>query len=442
MTDARADLLTRDARVMAAIQKLRFSPVAVTGGKGCSLIEAGGRELLDLSASWGSASLGHGHPAWVDAIARAAANPAGASTLSATTAPAVALVERLLALVPGVGDRRVWLGHSGSDANEAAARAIAAATGRHRFIAFTGAYHGGSAGSMAISGHAVQAHAARAPGLVLIPYPDVYREEPAADPGAAVLAELDRRFATDVDPREVAALFIEPVQSDGGLLVPPPGFLRALADRCRAHGILIVCDEVKVGLGRSGLLHAFAHDGLSPDVVTFGKGLGGGLPLSAVVGPAAILDHATAFAMQTLHGNPVTAAAGLAVLDTIEAEGLVANAAAMGARLQAGLRDLAQRHALIGDVRGRGLVIGVELVTDRASRTAARDAAAKVVVRALEHGAVVYYVGKRSNVLELTPPLVIDADAVDRAVAILGRAISDVERGLVPDSAIAGFTGW
>lgn len=442
MSAARDDLLARDARALAALQKLRFSPLAVTGGQGCDLIEAGGRRLLDLSASWGAASLGHGHPAIVAAIAHAAANPAGASTLSAATAPAVALAERLLAITPGTGERRVWLGHSGSDANEAAARAIAAATGRKRFIAFSGAYHGGSAGSMAISGHAVQAHAERAAGLVLIPYPDVYRDEPAADPGAAVLAELDRRFATDVDPREVAALFIEPIQSDGGLLVPPPGFLRALAERCRRHGILIACDEVKVGLGRTGLLHAFAHDGLTPDIVTFGKGLGGGLPLSAVVGPAHVLDHATAFAMQTLHGNPVSAAAGLAVLDTIESEALVERAARMGARLLAGLRDVAQRHAIVGDVRGRGLIIGVEMVEGRASKAAARAAAAKVVVRALELGVVLYYVGKRSNVLELTPPLVIDEAAVDRAIELLGRAIGDVAQGKVPDEAIAGFAGW
>jgi 4-aminobutyrate aminotransferase len=442
MTGARDALLARDARVMAAVQKLRFSPLALVGGEGCELIEAGGRRLLDLSGSWGAASLGYGHPAWVAAIRRATASPAGASTLSATTAPAVELAERLLAIVPGAGERRVWLGHSGSDANETAARAAAAATGRRGFIAFSGAYHGGSVGSMAISGHAAQAHAERAPGLVLISYPDVYRGEPGDDPGAAVLAELDRRFASEVDPRDVAALFIEPIQSDGGLLVPPAGFFAALTERCRRHGILIVCDEVKVGLGRTGLLHAFQHDGIAPDMVTFGKGLGGGVPLSAVVGPAAVLDHATAFAMQTLHGNPVSASAGLAVLDTIRDEHLVERARAMGERLQAGLRGLAQRHATIGDVRGRGLIVGVELVEDRATKAPARIAAAKVVVRALELGAVLYYVGKRSNVLELTPPLVIDEAAIDRAVDLLGRAIGDVERGRVPDEAIAGFAGW
>jgi 4-aminobutyrate aminotransferase len=439
MNGAVADLLARDAAALARIQTLRFAPLAVEGGRGCHLIEAGGRRLLDLSGSWGAASLGYGHPAWAEAVRKATLSPAAASLLSSATAPSVELAERLLALVPGAGERRVWLGHSGSDANEAAARAIRAATGRSRFVTFAGAYHGGSAGSMAVSGHAVQAYAERAAGLLTIPYPDAWRD--GAGAAQASLAALDRALG-GVDPSEIAALFMEPIQSDGGLLVPPPGFLADVVARCRRHGILIVVDEVKVGLGRSGLLHAFQHEGFVPDVVTFGKALGGGLPLGAMVGPRTVLDHATAFAMQTLHGNPISAAAGLAVLDAIEREGLPRRAQAMGRRLQAGLRALMQGHPMIGDVRGRGLAIGVELVADRATKEPAHRAAAKVVVRALELGLVLYYVGSRSNVLELTPPLVIGEAEVDEGMALLGQAIGDVERGRVPDEAVAAYAGW
>ncbi|MEZ5926038.1 MAG: aspartate aminotransferase family protein [Hyphomicrobiaceae bacterium] len=439
---ARNDLYGRDAAVMAGIQKLRFFPLALTGGRGSRVLDESGRALLDLSAAWGSASLGYGHPALVEAVTTAASNPAGASTLSAANLPAVTLAETILKTLPHMRDHKVWLGHSGSDANEAAFRAVTAATGRSRILAFIGAYHGGSAGSMAISGHSVQAHAARAPGLTLIPYPNPYRPYMGDSTGAKVLELVAHLFATTCPPDEVAALWIEPIQSDGGLIVPPPGFMRQLSDLCRKHGILIVSDEVKVGLARSGQLHAFAHEGITPDIVCLGKGLGGGLPLSAMIGPADILDISTAFAMQTLHGNPISAAAGAAVLRAIEREGLVENARDVGAHLMAGLEGLKSKHPEIGSVRGRGLALGVELVADRQSLTPAKALAAKTVYRAFELGLVVYYVGLDSNVLELTPPLILTTEEADEAVNILDQAIADARDGRVDDDSVAAFAGW
>lgn len=312
-------------------------------------------------------------------------------------------------------------------------RSIAAATGRTRFLAFEGAYHGGNTGAMSISGHPVQSHASRHPGLALVPYPGG-RNRPDGD---AVLAKIESLLAAILPPHEVAAFFIEPIQSDGGMLVPPPGFLSKLAVLCRRHGILTVCDEVKVGLARSGRLHCFEHEGFVPDVVCFGKGLGGGLPLGALVAPAAILDHAASFAMQTLHGNPVSASAGLAVLNTIEAEGLAANAAQAGDHLFRGLSELKERHPVIIDIRGRGLAIGVELDHNLVPR-----AAAQTVYRAFELGVIVYYVGVTSNVLELTPPLIFKIPDADEAVAILDHALGDVEAGRFDAAKLANFTGW
>ncbi|MFZ5678069.1 MAG: aspartate aminotransferase family protein [Pseudomonadota bacterium] len=431
------DLYARDEAAIGNLQKLRFFPSALTGGKGTRVIDQSGRSLLDLSAAWGAAGLGYGHPALVEAVTRALANTAGASVLSSANLPAVELAESLLATVPEIDGAKVWLGHSGSDANEAMFRAVTAATGRSRILAFAGAYHGGTAASMAISGHSVQTHAARHAGLTLIPYPALSRPFMGDPTGGRVLELVAHLLKTTCPGEQVAALFIEPIQSDGGMIVPPPGFLKELVALCRRYGILIVSDEVKVGLARTGRMHAYAFDDFVPDIVCFGKGLGGGLPLAAAVAPARILDFASSFAMQTLHGNPISAAAGLAVLDTIKRDRLADNAASVGSYLMDGLEKLQQRHRMIREVRGRGLAIGIELDPDRARRYAA-----KTVYRAFELGLVLYYVGLESNVLELTPPLILTKHDVDGALAILDRSLADVEAGAVSDQTIAPFAGW
>ncbi|HFA59542.1 MAG TPA: aminotransferase class III-fold pyridoxal phosphate-dependent enzyme [Rhodospirillales bacterium] len=434
-------LYDRDVASVSALQKLRFFPLALTGGEGCRLIDDRGRRLLDLSAAWGAASLGYGHPAIRRKVDAALRSQAGASILSSTSLQAVTLAERLLEIVPGEGERRVWLGHSGSDANETVARAVVAATGRRRILAFSGAYHGGTQGSMAISGHSAQEGTAKFEGLTLVPYPDPYRPYEGDPTGHALLAHIERRLETDCPGSEVAAFFLEPIQADGGLIVPPEGFFAKLAGICARYGILTVCDEVKVGLARPGSLHAFEQEGFRPDILVLGKGLGGGLPISAVIGPARILDFAPAFSMQTLHGNPVCAAAALAVLETIEGEGLVSRAAEVGGYLMRLLADARDRLPVIGDVRGRGLAIGVELVLDEA-KTPAADLARKTVYRAWELGAVFYYVGMQSNVLELTPPLTLTREEAREGADILLRAIEDALAGKVPDSAVAPFSGW
>jgi 4-aminobutyrate aminotransferase len=433
-------LFERDARVIANIARLRFSPLSLIGGSGNRLIEEGGRRLLDLSASFGPAILGYSHPAIADAVATACGNMAGASLLAFPNENAVALAEDLLRLTPGRGERRVWFGHSGSDANDCAMRVLQAATGRTRFISFIGSYHGSLSGSMSISGHTAMTHTLPRGGLVLLPYPDRYRAQFSAE---QVLSLLDYQFSTTCPPQQVAAVFVEPLMADGGLIVPPAGFLAAIQQRCRQHGICLVVDEVKVGLARSGRMHCFEHEGLEPDLVVFGKALGGGLPLSALIGPRHIMDHAPAFALQTTAGNPVATAAGRAVLRVISEEGLVERANQVGAVLERGLHALSARQAMVGEVRGRGLALGVELVQDRGSRApVAVTTTAKVIYRAYQLGAVFFYVGLRGNVLELTPPLTLSEQEAGEGVAIIDQALTDVANGMVSDEAVRPFTMW
>ncbi len=434
-------LYARESRSVSKMAHLRFFPQAVVGGSGAYLTADDGRQLLDFSASWGAASLGHSHPAIREAVGRALSDQAGASYLSSANEACVLLAEKLLSLVPERARGRVWFGHSGSDANETVARIVVAATGRPRILAFHGAYHGGTIGSMGVSGHPAQ-QGSRAEGLTLVPYPNSYAAGSPEAARDAALAHLERLFATEVPPEEVAAFFIEPIQSDGGMLVPPDGFFKAVEALCRRHGILIVSDEVKVGLGRSGRFNAFEHSGIEPDIVVFGKGLGGGLPISAVVGPEAIMNHSVAFSLQTVHGNPVCAAAALAVLQTIERDHLILNADRSGKVLREALDRLTARHTLIGDVRGRGLALGIELVTDPASREPASRQAALTVYRAFQLGLVLYYVGVQSNVLELTPPLTLTPAEAELGVAMLGQALADVAAGRIDEALLGDFAGW
>lgn len=428
-------LYQRDEAVIAGIEKLRFFPLEVVSGHGSTLVTPDGRELLDLSATWTASGLGHGHPAVADAVSRAVRSAPGAGGLSAVHPDSVGLAEDLLALVPGSGERRVYLGHAGSDANDVALRACRHATGRRTVLAFEHSYHGGVGVAMGVSGVHVDAGVTPDADVVFLPYPNPFRPADGdVDADVASCLKLaDRHMSTGA----VACLIVEPILSDGGLVVPPDGFLARLHEVCRRHGVPMICDEVKMGLGRPGTLHAFDHDGVVPDIVTFGKVLGGGLPLSAAVGPADLLDNPPAAALLTTAGNPVCTAAGRAVLATIVGDQLAERAAKVGAALQDALRAL--ELDVIGDVRGRGLAIGLELVDPTTGGRAPR-LAAQVSYRAWELGAVVYYVG--GNVLEITPPLVLTEDEAARAAEILGSAIADAAAGKVDAEEVARYAGW
>jgi 4-aminobutyrate aminotransferase len=435
------DLLTRDAASVAGVEKLRFFPLVAESGNGTVLVEPGGRELLDFSSSWTAGGLGYGNSTVTKAIVEAATNPPGFGGISAIHPDLVKFAELLLSIVPGEENRRVYIGNTGSDANDVVLRACKFNTGKSRVITFENSYHGGVGFAMGVSGVHVGTNTTAADGAIFIPYPDPFR--PHLGSIADSVADSLQRIQSELEAGDVACLIMEPIQSDGGLIVPPPGFMKSVATLCKTHDVLFICDEVKVGLGRTGLLHAFLLDDVVPDIVTFGKMLGGGLPLSAAVGPARILDGPTGSALMTAAGNPICVAAGIAALEVIVSQDLASLAKNSGQKLRELFSDLVTEFDIadvVGDVRGHGLAIGIDLVTDRETNNRNHDLARKTVYRAWELGVVVYYVG--ANVLEVTPPLTVLANEIEQGIRIIAQAIADAKSGLVTDEMITAYTGW
>ncbi len=438
--DRTKELLALEGPNLSDLMKIRFYPCVLRRGEGCWVEDEDGNVFLDLSAGAAVMNLGYRHPAVAEAVVAAMHGPWSTTSAVVAHQAEITLAARLNALVPG--DTKVWFGTSGSEALDMLARYVRSASGSDHIISFKGADHGQTAGSARISGLAFHSDVA-SDDVTLLPYPNPYRC--AAGPcetEACSLACLDGVERALAARGRTAAVFFEPVQSNGGDIVPPRNVLPALRDLCDAAGVWLVLDEIKVGLGRTGKLFAYEHADIVPDAVALGKALGGGLPLSAVIGRGEILDVALGGCVSTLAGSPIPCAAALAVLDVLESEDLAGNARRRGEQLLAGLREVTADSQIVGDVRGLGLVLGVELVEDRLSRTHSPSAAAKVVFRCHELGALTIYTGIAGNVVELTPPLTICRDEVETAIRIVGAAIADVERGVVADEQLANYRGW
>lgn len=443
-----ATIAERDARFIGTAIKIRYTPFVLAGGDGPWLVDPDGRRYLDFGAGWSVAHLGYGNDHVRRAVAAQLDRTTYAGLNSTVNLPAVDLAERLVTLIPGDGPKKAWFGLSGSDASEAALRLILRATGRRRVLSFVGSWHGTTDATMGLSGHTAFTAAPGGGHITKLPYPDPYRNPFGDRFGSNQVVDqcLDYvegyLFRTVCPPEDVAAVFVEAVQADSGDVIPPPDFLPKLRALCDRHGILLVADEVKTGLGRTGEMFAIEHIGTAADVVLLGKSLGGGLPLSAVLAPPDILDCGSGIALYTMSGNATSCAAALATLDVVEGEGLVDRSAQNGAYLRQRLADTLSKHEPVGDVRGLGMMIGVDLVRDRATKEPDQRLAAKVVYRAWELGLILFYAGSWGNVLEITPPLILSREEIDQGVDILDRAIADAIAGKVSDEAVAPFAGW
>jgi len=405
------DMFSRDARNIGNVLKLRFYPITVEKGKGSILIDVDGKEYIDFNAGWAVANTGYCHPGIIKAVHMQMQRLSFSSLTSVLSAESIELAERLKELTPGNFDKKVWFGHSGSDANEFVAKIAPLASQRPRILTFVGSYHGQTMGSYAMSGHPAQSRFIGGGNVVKLPYPYCYRcafEKTPCDCGLFCLKYIKNYiFKAVCQPDQVAALVIEAIQSDGGDIVPPDGFLKGLQEICNEHGIYFIIDEVKVGFGRTGKFFGFENWDVVPDAVIMGKPMASGQPLSAVVGRKELMDAGVGQHLFTTAGNPVACAASLETLSVIKEERLEANAANIGIYLLEQFHKLKEKYEIIGDVRGKGLILGIELVKDRDTKEPADEMAALVVYRSYELGLLYYYAGIHSNVLEFTPPLVL-----------------------------------
>jgi len=425
-------VIERDHRVMSQNYRKDY-PLVVERASGAMVEDPDGNRYLDFAAGIAVAATGHSHPAVVAAIKDQADRFLHMCATDFYYENVVALAEGLARRAPGPGPWRVFFANSGAEVVEGAIKLARLRTGRPKVVAFYGAFHGRTYGAMSLTASKPvqrRGYGPFVPEVLHSHYAYCYRCPVNRQPETCGVECLDlltkTMFGTTVDPREVAAVIVEPVQGEGGYVVPHPGFLKRLRDITREHGILLIADEVQCGMGRTGRLFASEHFGLEPDIVTLAKGIASGMPLGALVARDDVMQWNDGGHGSTFGGNPVSVAAALATFRLLE-EGLVDNARDVGAFLKARLEERFRALPVVGDVRGLGLMIGVEIVADKATREGAPALRERILEEAFSRGLLLLGCGK--STIRLSPPLVVDRDDATAAAAILGDAIEAAALG-------------
>ncbi len=420
-------IIDRDRRFVSP-SYTRDYPFVIARGEGAVVEDVDGNRFLDCAAGIAVNSTGVSHPDVVAAIVAQAQQFLHMSGTDFYYEPQVRLAEELAAIVPIAGEVRTFFANSGTETTEAAIKLARYHTKRQAVIAFMGAFHGRSLGALSLTASkAIQRRgfAPFLPGVYHAPYPDTYRFDGSADACAeqALSFIRDQILVHLVSPDEVSAVVVEPIQGEGGYIVPPAAFLQGLRELTRQHGMVLVVDEVQSGMGRTGKMFACEHFGLEADVVNIAKGIASGMPLGVTCARADIMAWPPGAHASTFGGNPVSCAAANATIRLLK-ESLVANAASVGAYLLDGLRALQGKHALVGDVRGRGLMIGIELVRDRRTKERATDERNALVQAMFRRGVLVLGAGR--NALRLAPPLVLSKAQADSVLTIFDQALTEV----------------
>lgn len=416
------EVIKRDGQILSP-SYTRSYPLVAARGEGAIVEDVDGNRFLDLNAGIAVVATGHCHPRVVKAIQEQAARLVHMSGTDFYYENMVALAEKLAALAPGGVPRRVYYGNSGAEAIEAAIKMARYHTGRDKFIAFLGAFHGRTLGALSLTGSkSVQRRGfgPLVPGVTHVPYAYCYRcaygKQPETCNVECARFIEDTLFKTILPGEEVAAIVVEPVQGEGGYVVPPQKFFDELQRIASKFGVLLICDEIQTGMGRTGRMWASEHYGVVPDILAAAKGIASGMPLAAAVARADLMQWPPGAHASTFGGNPVSVAAALTTIELLEQE-LIDNAAQVGAHMRDRIRDWPRRFPIVGDVRGLGLMIGIEIVRDRETREKASGVRDRLVWMAFERGLLL--LGAGANVIRISPPLVITKDQADFAIDTL-----------------------
>ena len=443
------EVVERDRKVLSQACRMAYYPLVVSKAEGTRIYDVDGNEYLDFLSGAAVTNIGHCHPEVVKAIEEQAHrfihNTLGYSYYELP----VILAEKLTRLTPGDFSKRVSFSLSGSDANDGALKLARAATGRSKILSFLGSYHGTTYGAITLSGVGLNMKRGLGPlvpDVYHVPYADCYRcyfglEHPSCS--LRCVEYIKTLFEMLIPPDETAAFILEPIQGDAGIVIPPREFWPEIKGLCEEHGILFMDEEVQTGFARTGKMFAIEHWGVEPDAVISAKPIAAGLPMGVIVSRSELMERwAVPAHLFTTQANPVVCAAAVATLGVIERENLVDRARRMGEVAMKRFTEMKDRFDIIGDVRGRGLLIGVDLVKDRETKEPARKEAMKVAYRAWEKGLVMISFGRYGNVLRVAPPLTIGEDELEAALGIVEESIEDVSEGKVPDSALEEMSAW
>jgi 4-aminobutyrate aminotransferase len=412
----------------------RSYPMVAKRGRGIVVEDVDGNEFFDFSAGIAVTSTGHCHPEVVAAIQKQAGELIHMSGTDFYYEGMVTLAERLSKIAPMPGPHKIYYGNSGAEAIECALKLARYHTKRQHIIAFLGAFHGRTMGALSLTASKPQQKrrfSPMVPGVTHVRYPDVYRGcvggQQDAEKFALGCARYieDKLFKTVLPPEEVAAIFIEPIQGEGGYVVAPTIFMQELRRICDKYGILLVVDEVQSGIGRTGKWFAVEHSGVEPDMVCMAKGIASGMPLGVTMSKADIMDWVPGSHASTFGGNPVCIAAALATLDVIEKEGLLRNSEEVGDHMMKRMAGWPKKHRIVGDIRGRGLMIGVDIVKDQATREYGASDRDRIVEAAFERG--ILFLGCGPSTVRIAPPLIVTKDEADVAMDALEESIARIE---------------
>ena len=420
-----AEIIATDKEYISPSYTRDF-PMVVENGSGVTITDVDGNAFLDFCCGIAVCSTGHCHPEVVSAVSEQAGKLMHMSGTDFYYQVQTELARTLSEITPGDFPKKVFFTNSGAESIEAAMKLARYHTGRTRFIAYYGAFHGRTLGAVSLTGSKVvqkKGFGPLIPGVTHIPYPDPYHSD-SANLTRDCLDFLEKNvFEKTVSPEEVAAIFIEPIQGEGGYIVPPRDYLDGVQQIARKHGILMVVDEIQSGMGRTGKMFASEHFGLEPDIICLAKGIASGMPLGAIVARSEVMNWPYGSHASTFGGNPVACAAALKTIELLKGS-LVENAARMGEYLQLQLGKLQEKYSFIGDVRGRGLMVGMEIVKDKASRIKDPETRNQIVDKAFYKGLII--LGCGTNTVRFAPALIVEKEHIDCCVEILDEVCSEI----------------